>query len=202
MLRSVALEDRAAAGSRQPQWPGALCRAGAAFRSRPHSLSAIQIPSRFESRCEWWCSSLISLLHHSLDAFVGQLKQLNHHFVAFGIEVAWIVLHGPRVSDDETRTVCARFVLDHNDDLLAFGLDLAGGDVVMPLKELQCGAAGGDAPLQRDVSVLRETAQLLHVRRIGAHAIVHGVDRRLGDHHLTEAGSRDIVDLEPETKIA
>jgi hypothetical protein len=81
-------------------------------------------------------------------------------------------------------------------------LDLSRRDVRVPFVEVERRASNGQAPLQRDISVLREPTQFSYVGRIGALAVIDRVDRRFSDHHFAESGLGDAVDLQPVAEIA
>jgi hypothetical protein len=134
-----------------------------------------------------------------LDALVGELEQLDQHFVAFGLEVDRAVLDRPGLAHDEARLVGAGLVQDDDGDPLAIVGDLAGDDAPVPVEQLE---RVGDAVPERDVAVFGEAGELADMVRVIALAVVDRLGRRFADRNLAEPRLRNAVDLEPKAEIS
>src|SRR5581483_2709679 len=136
--------------------------------------------------------SLLDTLH----TLVCELQDFDEDVVSLRVQISGVVLDGPRVRHDESRDVESS-AIEHDDGDVP-PLDLAGGDLPMPLRQLE---RRRHTALESDVPELRQTRELAEVRGIGALPILDHVRRRRRDLDLAEAGDGDAVDLHSKLKV-
>src|SRR5262245_40947152 len=134
----------------------------------------------------------------ALDAFIGEIQELDEYLVALGVEIARVVFRWPCLPHAKERLRLAAFVEDDDAHIATRICDVACQHLRVPVEQIH---RRRHAALQRDVAVFLQAGQLAHSGGFITLAILDDLGRCGADCHLAEADVREAVDLHAEAEV-